>query len=217
MKTPVTKETLRNHLAYCWWKYALLIILAVFGWNIVYTTTRYRAPDDKRVTMNVYVYADSEGLTAYMNNVHETQMSDMEEMSVIYNVPDATYGEVIFSTHVAVREGNVYVVSRDYFQRYAASEAFKPLEEETELVAMLEEAGISLSQGWRTVTETGERHLFGIPCAHLPGIARYIGDPEDTYLCVLIGNLNDENAQKFLNIFVSDMLKEPVPTEAPQP
>lgn len=41
---PVTKERIRNHFAYAWWQYVLLICLAIFGWNLLYTTTATAAP-----------------------------------------------------------------------------------------------------------------------------------------------------------------------------
>ena len=31
MKTPITREKIKNHLTYASWKYALLIIVAIFG------------------------------------------------------------------------------------------------------------------------------------------------------------------------------------------
>lgn len=213
MKTPLTNERIRNHLTYSWWKYALLIVLAIFGWNITYSITNYRAPEEKKVVVNLYVYGDQDALDAYIAEVHETQMADMEEMYTIYTMLDDTYGEMIFSTHVAAGEGDIYLIDRDHFQRYAASDTFLPLEGETEMVAKLEEAGISLSQGWRTVSETGERHLFGIPCANIPGIASFVADPADCYLAVLIINRNDENVLKFLNILLDDMLADPTAAE----
>ena len=49
MTFPVTKERIRNHFAYAWWQYVLLICLAIFGWNLLYTTTRYRSPEALKV------------------------------------------------------------------------------------------------------------------------------------------------------------------------
>lgn len=213
MKTPITQQRLRNHLTYSWWKYALLVVLAIFGWNIIYTVTRYRPPEEKRVIMNLYVVANQPALNAYMAEINETLMPEMEEMCTMYSAPDSMYGDMIFSTHLAASEGDVYLVNRDYFQRYASSGPYLPLEDQTELMAMLEEAGISLSQGWRSLNEGGERHLFAIPCANLPGMAAYVETPADCYLVVLAGNRNDENVLRFLNIFVSDLLK---PIDTPE-
>lgn len=209
MKTPITKQRLRNHLTYGWWKYALLIVLAIFGWNLVYTVTRYRAPEEKKVVVNLYVYGDQDALNAYMAEVNAALMPDMEEMSTLFSPLDDTYGDMLLSTHMAAAEGDIYLLDRTHFQQCAASGAFLPLETQTELVSLLEEAGLSLSQGWRTVNDTGERHLYGIPCADLPGISAYIYDPSDCYMAVLISNQNDENVLKFLDIFVSDLLTPP--------
>ena len=49
MKTPLTKERLKHHLAYNSWKYLLLVVLCVLGWNLIYTTTAYRPPAEKIV------------------------------------------------------------------------------------------------------------------------------------------------------------------------
>lgn len=213
MKTPVTQKRLRNHLAYSWWKYALLIVIAVFGWNIIYTVTQYRAPENKKVTVNMYVYGNQDALNAYMAEVNAALMPEMEQMDTIFTALDEAYGDMILSTHMAASEGDIYLLDRKHFQQCAASGAFLPLEAEADLVAMLEEAGISLSQGWRTESETGARHLYGIPCAALPGMANYVYLPDDCYIAVLISNQNDENVLRFLNIFVRDLLAADVQTE----
>lgn len=211
MKTPLTAQRFRNHLTYSWWKYLLLCVVAIFGWNLLFAVTRYQAPEEKQVIMNIYVYADQEALDAYMAQVNAEQMPDMEEMHTYYSTPGDQYSEMVFSTHIAVGEGDVFLLNRDFFQRYASAGSFLPLENEP-MIALLEEAGISLSQGWRAVADTGERHLYGIPCVNLPGIAAYVLDPTDCYLVVSITNGNDENVLQFLNIFIADMLKEPEPT-----
>ena len=207
MKTPLTRERLRNHILYSWWKYALLVVIASFGWDIIYNMTRYRPPEAKKVTVNVYVYANETALDAYLAGVHEAQMPEMEEMSAAYTLLDEMYGDMIFSAHMASGDGDVYLLSRDYFQRYASAGVYRALEDDLELLTTLEGAGISLTQGWRALSDTGERHLYAIPCANLPGIAAYVYDPSDCYLTVLFNNGNDENVMRFLNIFVNDLLQ----------
>lgn len=207
MKTPLTRQRLRNHIAYSWWKYALLIVIAWGGWNLIYDMTRPRPPEEKKVILNVYVNAYEAGLNDYLADVNATQMPEMEEISANYNLLDPMYGDMVFYAHVVANDGDVYLINRDYFQRYASSGVYRPLDDEAELLAALEEAGVSLTQGWRTLNDTGERHLYAIPCAGLPGIAGYVADPSDCYLAVLVNNGNDENVLRFLNIFVSDMLQ----------
>ena len=211
MKTPLTQQRLRNHITYSWWKYALLIVLAIFGWDVIYNMTRYRPPEEKKVVLNVYVYANEAALNDYLADIHATQMPEMEEMSASYNALDQMYGDMLFSAHLTAAEGDIYLIDRDYFQRYASAGVYRALEDDAELLAALEEAGISLTQGWRALSDNGERHLFAIPCAGLPGMAAYVLDPSDCYLAVLVHNGNDENVLRFLNIFV-DHLLQPVET-----
>ena len=49
MRLPITRERIRTHFHYAWWQYVLLVCLAVFGWNLLYTTTRYRSPEALKV------------------------------------------------------------------------------------------------------------------------------------------------------------------------
>ena len=46
---PITSRKIRNHFHYSFWKYLLLIAIVFFGWNLIYTTTRYRSPDTLKV------------------------------------------------------------------------------------------------------------------------------------------------------------------------
>lgn len=209
MKTPVTRLRLRNHLTYSWWKYLLLAVIAVFGWNIIYTVTRYRAPEEKKIVVNVYTYGDQTPLDAYLADVNANLLPEMEEMYCTYTSPDDTYGDMVYSAHLAAAEGDVHILTRDYFQRYASTGAYIALEDDADLLAMLEAAGVSVSQGWRVDTDTGERHLFGIPCASLPGLSAFLYNPTDCYISVLYRNGNDDNVIPFLHTFIADMLREP--------
>ncbi len=212
MKTPVTKETIRHHFSYSLWKYALLVLLSVFGWSLIYSTTAYRAPEEKKVVMGVYSYGAVENITGYMETIRQDLMPDMEEMYPSYIMPDEMYGDMILTTRIAARECDIYVLPRDQFQSYAAQGAFKPLDEILpDVIAELEAAGISLSRGWRTNEELGEKHQYGIPCADLPGILYMLQtDPSDMYISIFFETGNDDNVIKFFAQFIRDMMKEPV-------
>ena len=49
LKMPITKNKIRNHFHYSFWKYLVLIAIALFGWNLIYTTTRYRPPENAKI------------------------------------------------------------------------------------------------------------------------------------------------------------------------
>ena len=216
MKTPVTSQTLKHHLAYNWWKYLLIILLSVGLVDLLYSVTAYRSPRDKTVSLYIYGYMNESGLTAYMDYVRETEMSDMEEMRPQLLLDDATYGPMQLMTYLAAGEGDVYLLPRDEFLNNAANGALIPLEDDAELLSVFDEAGVSLQSGWRRQTETGETHLYGIPQDKLPGLGRY-AYAQDGYLCIIITSGNTENAAKFLRILCRDMVAEPELDAFPSP
>ena len=208
MKTPITREKLKHHITYSLWKYVLLAILAIFGWDIIYSMTAYQPPEEKKIIMGIFSYGDDSYITPYMEKVRQELLPDMEDVSASYMVPDATYGDVILSTRIIARECDIYVLPRTQFQNYAAQDAFMALEDVLpELVSDLEAAGVSLSRGYRTVEETGVKHQFAIPCADLPGMTKMLQcDTSDMYICVFFDTGNDENVLKFFDQFVRDMM-----------
>ena len=115
MKTPINSRTLKQHLAYSWWKYLLVAVLAFGLVDLLYSVTAYRSPADKRVEFYVYGQMDQEKLTAYMENVRKTEMDDMEVMTPLQLLDDGYYGSMQLMTYMAVGEGDVYLLPRDEF------------------------------------------------------------------------------------------------------
>lgn len=218
MKTPLTREKLQNHIHYSLWKYALLVIVAIFGWNLIFSVTEPQAPEEKKVIFGVYAYADETGMNAYMEQVRQTLMPDMEEMEASIIMPDEMYGDMILSTRVAAKDCDIYLLPRTQFQNYAAQGAFMPLDTVLpDLVAELEAAGISLSRGNRANDELGgEKHQYAIPTAMMTELQNMLMvDVSDMYLCIFFETGNNENVIKFFEQLVRDMLALPeaVPAE----
>ena len=220
MKTPVTQKKIHDHFTYSWWKYALLIILSCMGWSIIYSMTAYRAPEEKKIVLGVYSYGSSANIDAYMEAVRVDSMPDMEEMNAMYIMPDDSYGEMILTTRIAARDCDIYVLPRTQFQNLAAQGGFMALDEVLpELVADLEATGASLSRGWRTSESTddesgetvSEKHFYGVPAAALPGISTMLQcDTSDMYVSVFFDTGNDENVLEFFDMFIRDMMEEPI-------
>lgn len=206
MKTPITLKAIREHLTYAWWKYVLLAILAIFGWNMVYTVTEYKPPANKKVDLFVFGNGDQDRLDTYMESIRLSEMQDMEEMSSVFLVVDDTYTPMQLMTYIAAGEGHLYMLPKDYFQNYAGQGAFMPLEDIEGLTQLLDDAGLSYDRGWRNNTEINEKHLYGIPMASMPGFSQYAYGYEDSYLSIVVTNGNDENSIKFLKLFLEDML-----------
>lgn len=205
MKTPLNATTLRSHLTYNWWKYVLVVILAWFGVDLLYTVTAYRTPPELKVDFYVYGYTNETAMDEYMESVRVNEMADMEEMNCLTIVTDQTYGPMQLMTYVAAGEGSLYLLPREQFLSMAAQQGLLPMEDDEELMAIFNEAGISLQSGWRTVTETGETHLFGIPQDKLPGLTQ-MAYAQDGYVVLNVTSRNEENARKFLRILCRDMI-----------
>ena len=203
MKTPVNRRTLKQHLTYNWWKYLLLLVIGVFGVDLLYTVTAPRIPADKKVDFYISGNVDTEKLEAYTEKVRTQEMPNLETIQTVTLYMDDQYGPMQLMTYIAAGEGDVYLLGRENFLSLASEDAFVPLETNPELMETL--SGVDLQRGWRKNTETGENHLYGIPQDKIPGLIRY-AYCENGFLCVLNSSKNEENALKFLNILCRDML-----------
>lgn len=215
MKTPITMKRVRQHLAYSSWKYLLLICVAIFGWNLIYTVTAYRPPQEKIVDVYIYSFGDSaDALNAYMDGVRQTEMSDMEQMTATYIMPDETYGVMLLSTRMAACEGDIYILPRDSFQSCAGEGWFVELENVPGIQEECEARGIDLERCWRRNNETRDRHLYGLPVTAFPRLKEMIQLGDEYYVTVVVNNSNDENVLKFLHILLRDMAETPALPDA---
>ena len=208
MKTPINAETLRHHFTYSWWKYILVLIGGIFLVNLILTVTTPRIPEDKRVDFYIYGLSDSESLNAYMEKIRSEEMPDMEIMTSLTMFPNDAYGPMQLMTYMSAQEGDVFLLTRDEFLSYASSGAFLPLEDDEELMGIFNEAGIDLRRGWRTLADSDETHLYGIPADMLPGL-NALCYADNGFLTVTVYNGNQENVMKFLRILCRDMLVAP--------
>lgn len=228
MKTPLTKKKIQHHLSYSLWKYVLLAVIAAFGWNIVFSVTRYHPPEEKKVVLGVYAFGSDININTYMEQVRVDLMPDMEEMNAMFIMPDEAQGAMILTTRIAARDCDIYILPRAQFQSYASTGAFMPLDIVLpDLLTALEAEGVSLSRGYRTLedkapapwnesTASGEKHQYAIPCADLPGMSAMLQcDASDMYIGIFFETGNDDNVCKFFSQFVRDMLQEPVVIELP--
>ena len=216
MKTPVTSRSLRQHFTYNWWMYLLIALIAFGLVDLLYAVTAYRAPREKTVGFYVYGYMNDTSLTAYLDNVRETEMSDMEEITPVMLTVDDAYGPMQLLTYLSAGEGDVYLLPREQFLNYAMGGTMAALEDDEELMSLFNAAGINLQSGWRKETETGENHLYGIPQDKLPGLSQY-AYVQDGFLCVPLSGGNQENAMKFLRILCRDMISVPETEEETAP
>lgn len=210
MKTPLNKKTLQQHFHYSWFLYALSAILCFFFWNMYYTMSAPRTPDDKKLELYIYAYGESSYADEYFARVQAEDLPDMQEITAQYMMPDESSGPMVLSTRVMAGEGDLYLLPRDNFQSYAAQGLFVALDELEGITEMCAEAGINVERGWRKNQDNGERHLYGLPVSGMTGMAGGISEwtyaTSEMYLSVRLYNGNDENAEKLLRIILRDCL-----------
>lgn len=209
IKTPLNQERLRTHITYSGWKYVLLIIIAIFGWNLIYTMTAYRSPEDKRIDLYVITYTSTaEYIDAFIKPIGEEVAPDMESISSVAMVPDATYGQMQLSTYIAAGDCDIIFLPESYFKPFASTGAFVALED---MVAdgTIDVGDVDLSKGYVTLIDeydpemkpiVGEQHLYGIPLDTFYGYMDGMNvDNRGLFAAVLINNQNDQNVIPFFN------------------
>ena len=213
LKTPVNKAILKHHFTYNLWKYILLLILSIFLVDIVYSTTAYRSPEDKRI--DIYI----QGAIANQNDIDELfeQMRTdlLPEVEIIRSAfllsgsQDDMYAAQQLTTYLAVGEGDLYLLQAEDFKRYAAQSVFIDLSQAIK-DGDLNVEGIDLSGGYVTIQEYdvekdmmisgGEKRLYGIPASSLDGLLTEFGIiNKDLYISMTVFNGNDDNVLRFLN------------------
>ena len=213
LKTPVNKQTVKQHMAYSTWKYALMLIAAVFGWNLIYTVTTYRAPENKRIDVYIQsVTTSPEVMDAFLKPIWESAVPEMETVETGLLATGDDYTTVMqVSTYIAAGEGDIYLMTEEYFKQYASQGAFVELDPLVEQ-GLLDVSGIDTLSGCvKVATEYDgednatayETHLMGIPLKSLYGFMTEAQiDNRNLYAAIMINNRNDENVIPFFNAFI---------------
>jgi len=207
---PITKRKISHHFQYSIWIYLLVAGLALFGWNLLYTMTRYQPPEAMRVEFYAESSAGDETLFDELaERIHEEIMPEMELVTAApVTISDDYYGDMQLTVWISAAQGDIYLLSEDYYQQYAASGAFLELQPYIDS-GELDTEGLDLSDGYVKLSDPdpgyeGE-YLYGIPADLLTGFIDYSIDPEGMVLCVLYQNGNSEYSIKFLNYLLQNL------------
>lgn len=206
-KMPITKKRIWNHFTYAWWQYVLLIAVAIFGWNLLYTTTRYRSPEHLKVEWygEGFVASDApKSIDALMVELQQTLFPDMEEVTFTSIGYDETYGDMQLMVWASAGQGDLYMLTLERFQNLAQGGALLDLQPYID-DGTLNVEGIDLKNGYVTVNETGKKYLIGIPTDTLTGLEAYGLMPGGMTLSLLASGGNIENALKLMNWLLDEM------------
>lgn len=210
IKTPINKETIKNHMTYSTWKYVLMAACVIFGWSLIYTTTAYRSPQNKRV--DVYIQsntASAESIQAFLDPIWKKTVPEMETVNgVAMSTIDDYTTSMQLMTYMAAGEGDIYFLTEQYFKSFAGQGSFLALED---LVAdgTIQLDDVELSKGYVAYVEEYDdndrpiktsRHLYGIPLDSFYGFMGGMQlDNRGLYAVIIINNQNDENVIPFFN------------------
>lgn len=210
IKTPLTKERLRNHFTYSSWKYALLVLAAIFGWSLIYTTTAYRSPQDKRIDLYAQTgTTTAEVMDAFLEPIWREVVPEMETVqSVALMIGDEYSSTMQLTAYIAAGDGDIYFLTEQFFKSFASQGAFLSLED---MVAdgTIDVGDVDLSKGYVAVVEEYDendlpviagRHLYGIPLDSFYGFMNGMQlDNRGLYAVILANNQNDDNVIPFFN------------------
>lgn len=207
MRLPITRERIRTHFHYGWWQYALLIGLAIFGWNLLYTTTRYRSPEALKVEWYCQGAVSMEAqaqLDALLEELRLQLFPEMEEVTFTTIVYDQTYGDMQLLVWSSAGQGDLYMLEREQFQNLASGGGLADLTPYIESGA-LSTGDMDLSAGYVTAPETGRKYLMGIPVDSLMGLEAYGIVPEGMVMGLLANGGNLDNTAKLMQWLIDNM------------
>lgn len=198
-------EKIRNHFTYSWWIYALVLVFAIFGWNLIYTTTRYQSPEYLKVE---FYYTGSrmdapKDINDLMDQLHQELFADMEEVTFLeLVVDDDYYGSMTIVLKTMNGEGDVFLMNKNSFLTHGGSVMtdLGPYVESGEIIP----GDIDLCSGYIT-DENGETKLYGIPASHLKGFGEYGLAVDGYYLCIPLVCGNTPKAVELVNYFLAEM------------
>lgn len=210
-ETKITKARIKNHFTYSWWKYVLLVLAAIIGWNLIYTSTAYRPPKGKRLDIYFVTNAVPDETLAWMKDdilERYPEVEDSSVASIVYTADDNYYGSMQLTTYVGAGEGDLILLPRERFEMFAKGGTFFPLDEVIESGA-LDLRGIDISATTLT-TDEGETGIYGVPLTSLYGLMEYSVDNRDLVVGVLAYSPNFDRAVDWIDWLIETM-------QAPKP
>ncbi len=210
VKGRLDKGKIRNHAAYDFWKYLLLGVCVWFGVDLLFTSTAYRSPQDKRVDIQIMSSTVTDDLMkSFFQPLWEEAVPDMElvEGTTLMPMSEADmYSSMVLVTRLAAADGDIYMLPADQFKSIAVQGWFLSLDDLVENGTINAE-DIPLDSCRLTVvneeTKTAETHLYGIPTDTLYGFMDGLQyDNRGCVMAIVVNNQNDDAVIRFFNALV---------------
>ncbi len=199
--TKITWARVKHHFAYSWWAYALLLVVTLFGWDLLYIE---KIPREQK--LDVYVVTPTGAVSTWSDEVRAPLLAEMPDLQEIQLIQIALGAEQDYAatmqltTYIGARDGDAMLLSREKFGDFSSAESgglFIPLEPYL-ADGTIDATGIDLTAGTGTSTQ-GQRALCGIPADGLYGLWRRYGiDPEGLVWAIPAYTPNQNNAAKLI-------------------
>ncbi len=209
----ISKARVRHHFSYGLWKYALLAAAAIFGWNLFYSMTAYRPPDNKK--LDIYVVTPGANTEAMQTDLLESLQAafpDQEEfsfMNIALGADQDSTAVMQFTTYIAAQQGDVFLLSMDLFHQYGRDMEdglFMALDGAI-ASGELNAEGID-TELTRITPQEGASGIYGISTKTLYGLTDYLINNESMVLAVPVYSGNQENAIKLVDFLVKRFATE---------
>ena len=204
MDIRITKAKVKNHWHYSWWKYLVIAVVCALSVDMLFATTRYRPPANKKIELYLCNgYADAAKVQEELWPVFKAAAPDQEELMVV-NIDltgNDTYANMQFTTYIGAQQGDVLLLPVSYMKalvQEGADEALYCLDEYQES-GLLDIPGVDLSKGVLPNSD-GTSGLYVIPADSLYGLTQFNCDPAGSVLCVMGFTMNPENAVGVINL-----------------
>lgn len=218
-----TREKLKYHLQYDWWKYVAVLVAAVGFWSLLFTFTEPEVPPEKALTVElVGEPSDQEKMTKLAKKAAE-DFPEMEEITFQHIMIDGNNdanGYQMLYTYVFAGVGDVYLLSQKDFDNYALQAVFRPLDELIADGSLTPPEGADLT---KTTLKTerdenlGEQaKVYGIPIANLTGLQEAADYPVADKVLVLLGaSQNPDNAVRMAQWLLDNLEENPIKLTGP--
>lgn len=204
----LTVKWLKNHWSYSWWKYAAIVVVCWMGVDLLFTSTAYRPPEEKK--LELYVLNDfvkTEQLHDVLWPQLQHRSPDQEELTVLnINLSgNDTYAYMQYSTYLAAQQGDVCLMPRGEVAKLAEEGADHVFVELSDYIAngVIDPKGIDLSRGMLK-TKAGEEGLYAIPADSLSDLKNLSNNPSDSFLVLLAHGGNDDHAAVLLDLMIEN-------------
>lgn len=233
---PTAKPTwaqIKNHLHYGKWIYLLIALLSWFGYDLAYTMTEYRPPDNRKVDFQLVqagsVDADRLGALAARaleaGRIHDATLELVEFMGLPYAGDPETdvYGAQVFTVKLQAREGDLWVLPRATFEQLQPMGVFEPLDGYI-ACGMIRPNGADLKAftlpapsdevdaDGAPLAPNGEPGVYALPASLLPALAQAGYRVEDACVALVGFSTNPDTAAAVLGWLIGQPLPD-APTE----